>query len=417
MDKHIFSYWTVKSHVSLKDIEHAQMEDQALAVQEGREYNIEEDFDATQFCDCVYLVTPNCSELEYLVRAYVQLLKHDIYPRLRNATEELLPPDQPSWYNKALLIKDENSDDSDNDNGDTNSVGSSISKKSSKDYRRRRRSKGGHFKQLFQALGGYQTDSSSGSQGSSPDSADENSSSRTPARDKKKKKSKSLWEKTIGMISGSGLGADSEDSDEDSITLSAKRNGVEVAPNFFTGVYNDTPHNSGKSTTRPRKSVTMSGKSIADDDEAITLPAEIQLAASISELQKLALSKFSDDEDEGDETATSDDEGDDFMSHNNNALNRKLDFGVVQGSPSNPSSAKSEYQGGDEKEDKPPPPPGALRRMSNMLFGRGKLKVSSSGSGTSSGADSSSDDYDSSSGNNSSSSSSSSGNSTSSDDD
>lgn len=407
-DKHIFSYWTVKGHVSLRDIELAQREAQQAAAEEGREYNMEEDFDATMFCDCVYLVTPNCSELEYLVRAYVQLLKNDIYPRLRNATEELLPPDQPLWYDKALLKVDDNSDnDSDNEDGN-GSVGSGASKKSGKDYRRRRRSKGGHFKQLFQALGGYQTDSSSNSQGSSPESGgsgdETHGNKRTPSsRDKKKKRSKSLWEKTIGMISGSGLGADSED-DEDSITMSAKRNGVEVAPNFFNGVYNDTPRIKGE-TARQRRSM-VSGKSIADDDEAIVLPAEIQLAASISELQKLALSKFSDDEEEGEDTATSDDEGDSFAQiGGNNALNRKLDFGVMQGSP---SSAKSDYHGGDEKEEKPPPPPGALRRMSNMLFGRGKLKVSSSGSGTSSGPDSSSDDYDSSS---------SSGSSTSSDDD
>lgn len=77
-DKHIFTYWVIKPDVSLLDIEEYQ--------EEGIN-----SLDTKRFCDCVYLVTSQVRELEYLVKSYVEGLAN-ISPSLPGASEELLPP-------------------------------------------------------------------------------------------------------------------------------------------------------------------------------------------------------------------------------------------------------------------------------------------------------------------------------------
>ena len=76
-DKHIFTYWVIKTEVTLSDME----EHQQNHVGDG-------DFDARPYCDCVYLVSPQVKELEYLVQSYVAC-RRDVSPCLPGAPDEL----------------------------------------------------------------------------------------------------------------------------------------------------------------------------------------------------------------------------------------------------------------------------------------------------------------------------------------
>jgi hypothetical protein len=77
-DKHIFTYWVIKPQVSFADIEEYQDETSG-------------DLDTKRFCDCVYLVTSQVNELEYLVKSYVETIANQP-PVLPFAEDELLPP-------------------------------------------------------------------------------------------------------------------------------------------------------------------------------------------------------------------------------------------------------------------------------------------------------------------------------------
>ena len=77
-DKHIFTYWVIKSDVTLSDIERYQEQ-------------LKGEFDARPFCDCIYLVSGQVRELEYLVHSYVQSTR-DVPPCLPGAPEELQTP-------------------------------------------------------------------------------------------------------------------------------------------------------------------------------------------------------------------------------------------------------------------------------------------------------------------------------------
>lgn len=81
-EKHIFTYWVIKPNVSLYDLEEYQeeAEDKGLA-----------NLDTRKFCDCVYLVTSQAKELEYLVKSYVAAASNQA-PYLPDAKGDLLPP-------------------------------------------------------------------------------------------------------------------------------------------------------------------------------------------------------------------------------------------------------------------------------------------------------------------------------------
>lgn len=81
-EKHIFTYWVIKPNVSLYDLEEYQEEANG-------------ELDTRRFCDCVYLVTSQAKELEYLVKSYVEAAVNEP-PHLPNAKGDLLPPTAPS---------------------------------------------------------------------------------------------------------------------------------------------------------------------------------------------------------------------------------------------------------------------------------------------------------------------------------
>lgn len=76
-DKHIFTYWVIKAEVTLSEIEELQ-----------EQHTGSGDFDARPYCDCVYLVTSQVKELEYLVQSYVASRRR-VSPHLPGASDEL----------------------------------------------------------------------------------------------------------------------------------------------------------------------------------------------------------------------------------------------------------------------------------------------------------------------------------------
>lgn len=440
-EKHIFNYWTIKQDVSLRDIEEAQQAAVAEAKREGREYDLEEDFDATPYCDCIYLVTPNCAELEYLVRSYVALLKYDRYPCLAGATEELLPVAVDDWYSLhghgTIDAERDDGTDADEDtltggedgfegDGDDSTMGpgevqtrrrGTDSRAGRQNAKKRRKS--GRFKQLFNALGGYSTDSSSTSNSGKFSASSPSASDAIPAGERRSSASPSSWLSRM-VSSGSGLGADSDDSDgesQGSISKSKRYGGDvnSVQSSVFQKIFNDTA-SKGKSKDRDktgggnkpvRRGSFSSTKSIDDDEEDIELPDQVKFAASMSHLQSLALERFSDSEE--DESEIEDDEDDGGVKVMGSAL-KQLDVGgpvrgVATGddkvvtsrrkAPPPPPQVSPGSQG------LPPPPDGvpdgpspiggspSLRRVSQILFGS-KTSPSSTGTGANGANDDSS---------------------------
>ena len=133
-DKHIFTYWVIKPHISYHDLE------------EYQESNLE-DFNAKKFCDCVYLVTAQVAELEYLVRSYVEALSNHP-PALPGATGDLLPLEMSKQSASILLPSSENSEPQE-------------SSKSVKNIDQPVKSKGGRFSTFFSALRINQSDGNS----------------------------------------------------------------------------------------------------------------------------------------------------------------------------------------------------------------------------------------------------------------
>jgi hypothetical protein len=419
-EKHIFNYWTIKQDVSLRDIEEAQQAAIAEAAREGKDYDVEEEFDATPYCDCIYLVTPNCAELEYLVRSYVALLKYDRYPCLAGATDELLSPDISEWYyiqgGKGNGVEEDENDDGsvreDADeggfDGDDSSVGGvdtavrARRRGSASGRQGARRRKSGRFKQLFSALGGYSTDSSSTSTSGKHTVASTSSprDDAIPSGERRSSASPSSWFGRM-VTSGSGLGADSDDSDGDSRGSTRKKYGGDVSSvqsSVFQKIFKDSPgkgkdkDSGGKKPAR--RGSFSSTKSIDDDDEDVELPDQVKFAASMSHLQKLALERFSDSEDESETEDDDEDDDDDGGVKVTGSSFKHLDVGGPVQSVS-----------GGRKPPPPPPPavspagqglpppsggvPGAsppsggspsLRRVSQILFGAG-MSPSSTGTG------------------------------------
>lgn len=417
-EKHIFNYWTIKQDVSLRDIEEAQQAAIAEAAHDGRDYDVEEDFDATPYCDCIYLVTPNCAELEYLVRSYVALLKYDRYPSLAGATDELLSPGIPEWYSiqgNGGKEKEEDEDDGrdmreeaeeegfDGDDSSVGGAGTNVMARrrgSASGRQGAKRRKSGRFKQLFSALGGYSTDSSSTSNSGKHSSASSPRDDAIPAGERRSSVSPSSWLSRM-VTSGSGLGADSDDSDGESQGSARKKYGGDVSSvqsSVFQKIFKDSPSKSkgkdkGGTNKKPmRRGSFSSTKSIDDDDEDIELPDQVKFAASMSHLQSLALERFSDSEDES-EAEDDDDDDDDGGVKVTEATFKHLDVGgpvqsVVKRKAPPPPPPPNVSPGG---QGRTPPVGGvpvspssgspSLRRVSQILFGSGKASPSSTGTG------------------------------------
>jgi len=290
-DKHIFCYWVVKQGTSLRDVDDAQQKEKSAAEAAGRVYKPETDFDATAYCDCIYLVTPSCGELEYLVRSYVALLKSDTLPKLRGAGSELSPPEPSEVLLGALADKlGVRLGEIGGDDGEENesSIGGPLAKIAEKPLARtppppppqpaRRKSR---FGGLFAALGG-------GSWGGED-------SPETPKIAEK-------YSSNPNVTGGSGIGSDSgSDDDKPGSGFGDDCAGVSSKTNLFRNVY-PSPYRRASLKAKP-------GGAYDDDDENI-IPQSIQFAASMSELQRLATERFSDDEAGGDGEGESDEDSD-----------------------------------------------------------------------------------------------------------
>ena len=206
---------------------------------EGRLYDIEEEFDATPYCDCIYLVTPNCGRTGALGEKLCRTTEARREPTLGRGGGELLPPDVRQWYeangyeprhDREKMGKmggedGEKEEYTGEEEGGENEEGSRrharAQKRAGKKGHQRRKS--GRFKQLFSALGGYSTDSSSSTSGRfSASSASESDTIPNPQDTSSLGKilivavpvanQDPFWNK-LGIAYGSGLGMDSDDSE------------------------------------------------------------------------------------------------------------------------------------------------------------------------------------------------------------
>ncbi len=267
-DKHIFCYWSVKPGISLKDVEQAQLQEKKSAEAAGRIYQAETDFDATSYCDCIYLVTPNCGELEYLVRSYVAMLKEDELPKLRGATGDLLPPEPSELLLGSLGEKlgvriGEVDGDDDNDGPSAEKV--PVKKVPvAPEKPEKQENFASRFGALFSALGGFKSTTEDNSAGNA---------------------SAEMY--LAPVTAGSGLGSDGIDDDQPGAGFGDDCAGVASKTNLFRNVY-PSPYR--------RNSLKAGSTKSLDDDDDLSIPQSIQFAASMSELQRLATERFSDDE-------------------------------------------------------------------------------------------------------------------------
>lgn len=85
VDKDIFTYWVLKPGITINQVEKDYVSKLSA-------------FAIANYCDCVYLVTPSCADLEYQVRSYVKLLRNGEQPCLPNAPPSLMAPPLPELF-------------------------------------------------------------------------------------------------------------------------------------------------------------------------------------------------------------------------------------------------------------------------------------------------------------------------------
>jgi hypothetical protein len=287
-DKHIFTYWILKPKVSLADIEDYQEEALAKAEKAGKNKEISsQEIDTKRFCDCVYLVTSQVKELEYLVKSCVEALANHP-PALPDAKDELLSPLHSSTTNGISSLSSSQQPPStiakkgssaDNNNGANreklksrvsriglffNALGMKGSSNNNKKEVKQDRRKGDHHEEEQEAAAAYGNEDSEGDQPTEDDD-------------------EAIEED--GIVGGTGL---NENSGTDEIYGDDTAG---VSGSVFQSVYK----NLGNSATSPIKE--------GDDDDSDAsiekIPPAIKYAASMSELKRLAEEQnFSDNDDE-----------------------------------------------------------------------------------------------------------------------
>jgi hypothetical protein len=337
-DKHIFTYYVLKRHVTFADLE--EMQEEYGSKDDSQEISIQ------NFCDCVYLVTNQVREIEYLVKTYVQMLS-DEAPQLPNVTTpDLLPPKN-------------------------------------------------NFLQLFESDVPKQTEltetpaeqlqkpkdshSDAGSDEESKPAAKKNTNT-------KKKSRLSIFFHSIG-----NAGNDEDDDDEDKneginhfLTQNSQQlGGNEVYGDDTAAVGNSLFKNMYSTFQKSKKNTGSTSKINEEQAIAAAIPPGVQYAASMSELKRLAEETgFSDNDSEGEDEESEDDGSDDDSSDgkkrngdssgsgesDDDDLNNKKMSGIpsVQAfrraskilfGSFNSSSSTSTTPSSNQKKRAPPPPP------------------------------------------------------------
>lgn len=306
-DKHIFTYWVLKPHVTLADLEEYQEmqrsggkrskrrgsnsdeddDDDNISDQDGSDEDVppagDSDFDAQQFCDCVYLVTSQVRELDYLVKSYVESLT-GTPPVLPGAKGELLPAKVATVASGSSRTRTTSEPGNTEGGGDADDEDAGEPEQTVKDgppipsAEGARKPKVGRLSLFFSSLGG--TDG------------------------------------ILGSSQGSGMVGDATDASvvgEDSFGDDT----AAVSNSWFKNIYGGSGNGGNKKDAGGESSAAAKRGSVLEDEAsaeeiAAKIPLNVKYAASMSELKRLAEeTQFSDEEDDEDEDEDDEDEDED----------------------------------------------------------------------------------------------------------
>ena len=307
-DKHIFTYWVIKAEVTLSDIEDMQ-----------QQHSGNGDFDARPYCDCVYLVTSQVKELEYLVQSYVASRRR-VSPHLPGAPDEL---------------KDIAPEPSPRTSEEATSLGNAAS-----------------------------TSAAPSASTSKPPPPPPSAQPAYPAMQRRASRLGVFLSALGGAGGGSGSGLTEEEH------VSEDNFGDDTA-----AVNNSLFKNMYKAPTGTRRGGAKGGDSESEDEDATLkqIPAGIKYASTMSELQKVASeTNFSDDEDsQGEDDEPSSDEEDGPSSRAKKTPTKGASNGR---SPKRSPNEMNTSRPSSSKHVPPPPPPpqrraSLLAQASGMLFG------------------------------------------------
>jgi hypothetical protein len=348
-DKHIFTYWVIKAEVTLADMEQHQQNHTGGG-----------DFDARPYCDCVYLVSPQVRELEYLVHSYVQC-RRNVSPCLAGAPEELqdllILPAFTALSTKQSAAEAAAEEEEEEYGNDNNSSSNSYA--------------GGE---------GNGSSASGSSKAAAAASAPAPAPASRPATAQRRASRLGVFLNALGAgpsggaTSGTGF-VDGEVDDGDGSNAYGDDTAA-VGNSLFKNMYKG---NANKSAD-------------VDDDVNMThIPAAIKYASTMSELQKVAAeSNFSDDEEGASDNDDDDEDDDDDDEEHDNRKHKKHSPNKHRGGGGGGSTSKQQQQQRSQQRQQgsssssqqaqpppPPPPPGPpVRRPSmfqqatSMLFGK-----------------------------------------------
>jgi hypothetical protein len=358
-DKHIFTYWILKPKVSLADIEDYQEEALAKAEKEGKhKEGISQEIDTKRFCDCVYLVTSQVKELEYLVKSCVEAVANHP-PALPDAKGELLSPlHGTSHVNSSSNGISSSSSSSQQSTTAKNGSSSSSAENSSAVNKEKMKSRVSRIGLFFNALGIKGSNKKEGRKDRRKEEhndeepeGEEDSGDDKPIEDDDDEEEEEV---EGGVTGGTGL---NENSGNDDIYGDDTAG---VSGSVFQSVYKNLGNNS------PIKE--------GDDDSDASIekiPPAIKYAASMSELKRLAEEQnFSDNDDE--DQSEKDDDGSSSTGDGSDDDDEDDDEDSNHGEPVEKSkSSEVKRSENEEKNDKIPKisTSKAFKRASKILFG------------------------------------------------
>jgi hypothetical protein len=369
-DKHIFTYWIIKPNVSLADIEDYQEEHENTGIK---------DLDTKKFCDCVYLVTSQVKELEYLVKSYVEAVGANVEPALPGAEDELLPP----TLRKAGGVATHTSVSSPN-RGVLQQQSQSQSQSQEKDkseFKEKAKSRVSRIGLFFNALGG------GGSGGNHISHDEDNDNSHTNHH----------HNNNHNQNAHAGSGMNQEDTGDDIYNDDVAGIGGSLFQSVYKNMGKGSSTNTNSSSSAGGKLGSVFAPVVQEDEEdsdAIKeekIPPSIQYAASMSELKRMAEEQnFSDssdgendgeeEEDDDDDESDEDDEDEEDEEGNSGSENNNNEDSDADSSEElkdkkkkkdKKKSSKNNKNKNDQQEDgKSPSSMKAFKRASRILFGQ-----------------------------------------------